>query len=71
MVLLAVVLAVIGCFRSSDGGTAVVSGSVTHGGKPVGAGTVLFMTDGGQAASAELKLTAEVSKVRRLSHTTT
>jgi hypothetical protein len=32
-----------------------VSGKVTRGGTAVSAGTVLLMTDGGQAASAELK----------------
>jgi hypothetical protein len=43
-----------GCSGSTDGPTAKVSGKVTLAGAPVPAGTVLFMTDDGQAATAEL-----------------
>jgi hypothetical protein len=42
------------CSNSSEVPTATVSGKVTLGGAPVPAGTVLFMTDDGQAATAEL-----------------
>jgi hypothetical protein len=48
-----IVVALTGCSKSTDP-TAVVSGKVTLGGAPVTAGTVLFMTDDGQAATAEL-----------------
>jgi hypothetical protein len=43
-----------GCEGSSTSPTATVSGLVTLAGKPLTAGTVLFITDEGQAASAEL-----------------
>src|SRR5207247_5369429 len=52
-ILVPIVLA-IGCAGSANQ-PAVVSGKVTLSGAPVTAGTVLFMTDDGQAASAELK----------------
>lgn len=42
------------CSKSSVGPSAVVSGKVTLAGAPVSAATVLFMTDDGQAATAEL-----------------
>jgi hypothetical protein len=43
-----------GCSKPSDERSATVSGKVTLGGAPVAAGTVLFMTETGHAASAEL-----------------
>jgi hypothetical protein len=48
------VVVALGCSDGSQGPSAVVAGKVTLGGAPVPAGTVLFMTDDGQAASAEL-----------------
>jgi hypothetical protein len=44
----------VGCSKSSDEYSAVVSGKVTLGNSAVAAGTVLFMTEGGHAATAEL-----------------
>ena len=44
-----------GCSQSPAERSALVSGKVTLGGAPVATGTVLFMTDAGHAASAELK----------------
>jgi hypothetical protein len=43
-----------GCAGSSENRSATASGKVTLAGAPVTAGTVLFMTDGGDAASAEI-----------------
>jgi hypothetical protein len=51
---LACLFAVSGC-TTTNVSTATVSGRVTRGGTAVSAGTVLLMTEGGQAASAELK----------------
>jgi hypothetical protein len=53
MILLSMAL-LAGCSKSSDERSAVVSGKVTLGGAPVTAGSVLFMTDDGHAATAEL-----------------
>jgi hypothetical protein len=52
-VLLVAVVLLAGC--SSEEPTASVSGKVTLDGAPVSAGTVLLMSDDGQAASAELQ----------------
>jgi len=54
MLLLFSLALVASCSKSSDERSAVVSGKVTLGGAAVTAGTVLFMTDGGHAATAEL-----------------
>jgi hypothetical protein len=53
MLLLSFLLAS-GCAGSSDQPSAVVSGKVSLAGAPLSAGTVLFMTDDGNAASAEI-----------------
>ena len=52
--LLAVVL-LAGCPSSQEPATGSVSGKVTLDDAPLAAGTVLFMSDDGQAASAELQ----------------
>ena len=44
-----------GCSESPEGRSSVVTGKVTLGGAPVSTGTVLFMTEGGHAATAELE----------------
>jgi hypothetical protein len=53
-VLLLGLLLLAGCADSSEKRLATVSGKVTLAGAPVAAGTVLFMTDSGNAASAEI-----------------
>ena len=44
----------LGCGKPADERTAVVLGTVTLEGAPLGAGTVLFMTENGHAASESL-----------------
>ena len=53
-VLLLGLLLASGCAGSSDNSSATVKGKVTLAGAPLTAGTVLFMTDSGNAASAEV-----------------
>ena len=53
-VLLLGLLSTSGCARTSDNTSATVKGKVTLAGAPVTAATVLFMTDSGNAASAEV-----------------
>ena len=54
VIVLAITLQLAGCGGSSAPPAATVSGLVTLAGKPLAAGTLLFMTDEGQAASAVL-----------------
>jgi hypothetical protein len=52
--LLTSLLLLAGCLSSGQAPSSVVTGKVTLAGAPLTAGSVLFMTDAGQAATAEL-----------------
>jgi hypothetical protein len=51
---LALLAVTLGCTKHKEERSAVVTGKVTLGGAPLGAGEVLFMTEDGHAASEKL-----------------